>query len=170
MPIYIDMKSFIKFRLRNALTVIAFWIFGMAVYAEKITISTEWSTKSDNDKRNILLLAAVRMKEKDTGGKSFRLVINENEVYISDTSGESWVSWGASFFKRGTANSHNVSTHNTLLDMVYNPTQKDSRYRLLRAMHNDQESSISLLEQKNVTLKALNEFLQTGLKVDNPFS
>lgn len=161
--------------LKNVLFFTALCFLGGVIHAEKITLSNEWLTKADGSKqmqegrKSILILVATRMEQNNKEGITFRLVIDKNEVYISDASGETWGSWAASWVANGTANSHNIETHKALLDMIYNTTQEYSRDLLLRAMHGDQRTDLSTLEQKDITLKVLKGFLEVGLKTPLPF-
>ena len=167
------MKRFTKLLLKRILSGIMLCFLGTLAFAdpEHITISGEWSKKDEKEKKLILFQVGLCMQQKNTAEKTFRLVIDGEEVYISNGSGETWSSWGASFLKGGTACEHNISTHKALLDLIYNPTQEDSRYRLLRNMHSDQASSIEKIEQKDITIEVLANFLEAGFKGDYiPFS
>ncbi|MGX8717091.1 MAG: hypothetical protein ACSW8C_03830 [bacterium] len=108
--------------MKNLKTVIAFCCIGAVAYAENPehwTLNRNWPKSSLVEKLMILNSALMEMnllqKQADRG--VFRLVISDDEVYLSNSSGESTLSYLGSWVFLPTASTHNGYTTDAILDM-----------------------------------------------------
>lgn len=119
-----------------------------------IVISNEWNTtaagsaQTEEMKKKLLIDAAARMQAKSEEGKSFVLVIAGNECFLC----------------LETEDANNEATHEALLDVVFNPTQKNTRSKLLRTIHeDDQVTDITTLSKTDINLDVLKSFIESEL-------
>lgn len=144
----------------------------------KITDFSVWSKANSKTKIDYLRTALSTMQEKNT---KYRLVITEDEpdgmifsgkkgrVYLSNGSGEGYISTFGACFSTQTACYHNMSTHKAVIDLyetvlkengVEEQDINDSLDLLLPVVYNDVQTALKGLVCKDIKAEHLQVIIE----------